>query len=125
MVLIVVLGSGSGSPAAPIREVADPAPRVVVKAPPTHRRRRARGGHRKPALKRQPKGELEGGKRGPEKASAHRHLQAEPEPEPEPEPESAPVTEAEPEPILEPAPEPPPVAEPPPAPTSPAAEFGM
>jgi outer membrane biosynthesis protein TonB len=117
LVAIVGGGSGSPSPAAPIREVADPAPRVVVKATPTHRRRRALGEHRKPALKRQPKGQLEEGEREPKKASAKPHEQAAPEP--------APVAEAEPEPIVEPTPEPPPVVEPPPAPTPPAAEFGM
>jgi hypothetical protein len=93
-----------------------------VKAPPTQQRRRALGEHRKPALKRQPKGQLEEGKGEPKKASAKPHEQAAPEPE------SAPVAEAEPEPIKEPAPESAPVAEPPPgpaAPTSPAAEFGM
>jgi hypothetical protein len=107
--LIPVLGAGSGSPTAPIREVADPAPRVVAKSPTLPRRRKQRR-DRKPDLKRQPQGQLEGGER--------EHEQATPVPEP------APVAEAEPEPIAEPSPAPPatPTA---PVPTSPSAEFGL
>jgi hypothetical protein len=116
--LLAVLGGGSDSPKAPIRTVADPVPRVVVK-PPTLPRRREPQHHRKPALKRQPKGQLEEGKREPEKASVQPHQQAVPEPEPalpaEATPEPAPVEVVEPE----------PTSAPPMAPTSPAAEFGL
>lgn len=116
-VLAAVLGGGSDSPKAPIRTVADPAPRVVVRSPPPLRRREPRF-HWKPAVKRRPKGQLEEGTREPEKASAQPHEQAAPVPEPAPvaeaELEAAPVEVVEPELSLAP-----------PAPTSPAVEFGM
>jgi hypothetical protein len=118
--LIAVLGGGSGSPSAPIREVADPAPPVAVK-PPLLPRRREQRHDPKSDLKRQPKGQLEGGEREPQKTSPT-HEQAAPELKPTPvaeaEPEPAPVAEAEPEPIAEPAP-----AQP--TPTPPATEFGL
>lgn len=117
LALIAVLGGGSGSPSAPIREVAEPAPRVVVKSP-TLSRRRAQRHDPKADVKRQPKGQLEGGEGEPQKASPTTHGQAAPEPEP------APVVEAEPEPAPVAVPEPEPVVEPP-APTSPAVEFGL
>jgi hypothetical protein len=116
--LIAVLGGGAGSPSASIRKVADPAPRVVVKSP-TRPRRRGRHHDRKPDLKRQPKGQLEGGGRKPKKVSPTTHEQAAPEPEP------APVAEAEPEPPSAQEAEREPIAEPTPVPTSPAAEFGL
>ena len=112
--VVAVLGGGSDSPKAPIRAVADPAPQVVVK-PPTLPRRHEPRRSPKHAFKRQPRGQLEGGKREPHKASAPTHEQAAPDLEPAPvaeaEPEAAPVEVVEPE--------------PPPAPTSPAVEFGM
>jgi hypothetical protein len=114
--LITVAGGGSGSPTAPIRDATNPAPRVVVKSP-TPPRRREQLRDRKPDLKRQPKGRLEGVEREPQKASPPTHEQAAPEP--------APVAEAEPKPapVAKPEPEPEPIMEP--APTSPAAEFGL
>jgi hypothetical protein len=116
--LIAILCSGSGSSLAPIREVAEPAPRVVVKTSKQLRRREQRH-NPKPGLKRSPKGQLESRAGEPQRPSPTTHERAAPELEPAPvveaESEAAPVGEAEPKPI----------AEPPPAPTSPAAEFGL
>jgi hypothetical protein len=109
--LIALVGGGSGSRKAPIREVADPAPRIVVK-PPTRMRRRAPRRVPKPHVHRKAAGKLEGGKRETYKASAATHELAAPEPAPEP------VAEPTPEPTPEPAPAKL-------APTSPAVEFGM
>jgi|SRR6188472_754670 len=106
-------GGGSGSSKAPIREVADPAPRVVVK-PPTRMRRREPRQVASPDVHRRAAGPLEG-KREPKASAAPHELDA-PESAPEP------VIEPAPEPIPAPAPEAPP---PTPAPTSSAAEFGM
>jgi hypothetical protein len=116
--LAAILGSDSGSPKAPIRDVADPAPRVVVKQPTRMRRREPRR-IAKPHFRHRAKGQLEG-KREPKASAATPELD-----EPEP------IAEAAPEPIAEPVPEPEPVPEaepaPPasPAPIPPATEFGL
>ena len=99
---LIVAGRGSDSQKAPIREVADPAPRVVVKQAPRVRRREPRD-VAKPRVHEKGAGQLEN-ERG---AETKRETQAPPTPEyvPAREPET-------------PSPQPPP-------PTSPAAEFGM
>jgi hypothetical protein len=117
--LIAVLGGESGSPAVPIREIADPAAQVVVQSP-TPPRRLGHRPDRTPDLKHQPKGRLNEGKREPKKESPTTHEQAVPAPEPAPVAEAEPEPNAEPEPIVEPAPAPA-MAHP----TSPAVEFGL
>lgn len=112
--LIVAAGGGSDSQKAPIREVADPAPRVVVEQAPrasTRVRRREPRDAMKPHARRAEARQLK--PKGEQKASAATQAQAAPEPSAEPTPEYLPP----------PAPEPPAPA--PPAPTPPAAEFGL
>jgi hypothetical protein len=120
--LAAILGSDSGSPKAPIRDVADPAPRVVVKQPTRMRRREPRR-IAKPHFRHRAKGQLEG-KREPKVSAATPELD-----EPEPMAEAAPEPIAEPTPEPAPEPEPVPEAEPAPpaspAPTPTAAEFGL
>ncbi len=115
--LAAILGNGSSAPKAPIRDVADPAPRIVVKQP-TRMRRHEPPRIAKPHFHRRAKGQLEG-KREPKASAATPELD-----EPEP------IAEAAPGPIAEPVSEPGsvPEAEPAsasPAPTPPAAEFGL
>jgi hypothetical protein len=96
-------GGGSGPSKAPIRDVADPAPRVVVKPPTLMRRPEPRPP--RPRVPHRAAGQIEG-RREPNVSAPPHEL-------------DAPVLT--PEPVIEPAPEPTPA----PAPTSPAAEFGM
>jgi hypothetical protein len=115
--LVAILVGGSGSTKAPIRDVADPAPRVVVKQPTRMRR----GGPRrlaKPHVLHRVKAQLEE-KRAP-KASAATHALDESEPAPETVPE--PIAEPTPEPESVPEAKPAPAS---PAPTPPAVEFGL
>jgi hypothetical protein len=108
--LAAILGSGSSAPKAPIRDVADPAPRIVAKQPTRMRRREPRR-IAKPHFHLRAKGQLEG-KRKPKASAATPELD-EPEPMAEPAPEPEPVPEAEPAPPASPAP------------TPPSAEFGL
>jgi hypothetical protein len=114
--LVAVLSSGSDSPKAPIRDVADPAPRIVVRQPTRRRRPKPRRPAR-PHVRRKAKGGL-GGKREP-KVDAATHERDSPERTPEPMPEPAPTPTPEPLPATNSAPAPGP------KPTSPAVEFGM
>lgn len=107
--LAAILGGGSGSPKAPIRDVADPAPRIVVKQPMSMRRRERRR-VTKPHVRHRAKGQLEG-KRKQQASAATPELD-------EYEPIPTPVTEAASEPTTDPASSSP-------APTPSAVEFGM
>jgi hypothetical protein len=123
--LVAVLTGGSTAPKAPIREVADPAPRPAVERPrqePTRLRRREARPPSSPALKRQPKGKLEQRGRKPGKATKPTPEHAEKAAPPPPEPEYVPPPEPEPEP--EPEYVPPPES-PAAAPTPPGNEFGL
>jgi hypothetical protein len=111
--LVAILGGGSGSSKAPIRDVADPAPRIVVKQPTRMRRREPRR-VANPHVRHRARGQLKGKRK--QLASAATPELDEPEP----------LTEATLEPIAEPAPEPEPVSEAEPTPpTPPAVEFGL
>jgi hypothetical protein len=111
--LAAIGGGGSGSPKTPTRDVADPAPRVVVKQPTRMRRREPRR-VASPHVHHRTKGLLKGKRK--QQASAATPELDEPEP----------LAEETLEPIAEPAPEPEPVPEAEPAPpTPPAVEFGL
>lgn len=106
--LVIAVGSGSDSQKAPIRDVADPAPRVRTQA---HRREPRRPA--KPRVRRVGAGQLE--RKHELKPSAPAQAQDAPEAAPNPPVESAPQY----------APPPAPEAEATPAPTPPAVEFGL
>jgi hypothetical protein len=107
--LVAILGGESGSSKAPIRDAADPAPRVVVKQPTRMRRREPRR-VANPHVRHRAKGQLKR-ERKPKVSAATPELD-------EPEPVPAPATEAASEPTTDLAPSSP-------APTPPAVEFGM
>jgi len=78
LALAIAVGAGSKSPPTPIREVADPAPQVVVKPPTRMRRRKSRRGakrriHREGGAARgraRAKGERDGARAGRTRADA-------------------------------------------------------